>query len=306
MNIICKPRGCGKTYDLIMESARTGHPIITATQRMSRYINEQAKFMGVKIKQAISVEEYKIFNANGSLFNSPCWTGKVLIDDVDLVLNELLNVEIQTVTCTPDNMNDNFYKGVKNMTDNQKITYTSTVSPTTTLKNKYDNISSLTYNYNNTSNNSVNLNEVSLSYADKIKSNNLFRIVDVNVIVPNKVVEVTFLDGTKEKSVCREPDVFSLEQAIGICISKKVMGGSSAYNNAVKRGIKVYEKQLFQELLDNKEQERIERKRAKKKAYKERRATKKEQEEKEKQIEIQKEAYIRAMMEVENMKSKGV
>ena len=44
-------------------------------------------------------------------------------------------------------------------------------------------------------------------------------IKDVNILVPDKVVEVTFLDGTKEKAVCQEPDVFSLETAIAICLS---------------------------------------------------------------------------------------
>lgn len=121
------------------------------------------------------------------------------------------------------------------------------------------------------------------------------RIVDVNPIVPNKVVEVTFADGTKEKSVCREPDIFSLESAISICISKKIMGGSSAYNNAIKRGVKVYEKKLEFEKYQKEEQERIEKKRAKRLAYKERRTAKKAESEKERQIEIQKEAYLRAM-----------
>ena len=125
-------------------------------------------------------------------------------------------------------------------------------------------------------------------------------IVDVNIIVLNKVVEVTFSDGTKEKSVCREPDVFSLEQAISICISKKIMGGSGAYNNTVKRGIKVYDDKLKQEEADKVEQERIAKKRAKRLAYKERRAAEREQVEKERQIEIQKEAYIRAMEYMQN------
>lgn len=120
-------------------------------------------------------------------------------------------------------------------------------------------------------------------------------IMDVKIIVPNKVIEVTFADGTKEKAVCREPDVFSLETAIAICISKKIMGGSSAYNNAVKRGVKVYEDKLRKEAADKAEQERIAKRREKRLAYKERRAAKREQAEKEKQIEIQKEAYIRAM-----------
>lgn len=265
MNIICKPRNCGKTYDLIMESARTGHPIVTATSAEAMFVNEEAKRMGVKIKQPISVREYGIFKSNGSLFNSPSLTGKVLIDNVDLVLRNLLKAEVVTVTCTLDNMKEN-----NNM-------------------------------------------DRALNYIKECCIENGNDVIDVNIIVPDKVVEVTFLDGTKEKSVCREPDVFSLEQAIGICISKKVMGGSSAYNNAVKHGIKVYENKIREEQMDEEEQKRIERKRAKRKAYKERRSAKRAQEEtkraleeREKQIEIQKEAYIRAMMEVENMKNKGV
>lgn len=125
------------------------------------------------------------------------------------------------------------------------------------------------------------------------------RIVDVNPIVPNKVVEVTFADGTKEKSVCREPDTFSLESAISICISKKIMGGSSAYNNAIKRGMKVYENKQKREAAERAEQERIEKKRAKRLAYKERRAAKKREE----QIAIQAEAYIRAMKVIEDSKN---
>lgn len=265
MNIICKPRGCGKTYDLIMESARTGNPIVTETSAESRFINEEAKLMGVNIKQAISIREYEIFKCNGSLFNSPSWTGKVLIDNVEFVLNRLLGAEVVTATCTPDNM-----KGENNMNS---------------FEREYGNI---------------------WGTPPSVKVNSCTQVADVNIIVPDKVVEVTFLDGTKEKSVCREPDVFSLEQAIGICISKKAMGGSSAYNNAIKRGIKVYENKIREEQIDKEEQERIERKHAKRKAYKERRAVKRAQEEREKQIEIQKEAYVRAMLEVESMKNKGV
>lgn len=126
-----------------------------------------------------------------------------------------------------------------------------------------------------------------------------YEIADVNIIVPNKVVEVTFVDGTKEKSVCREPDTFSLESAISICISKKIMGGSSAYNNAVKRGMKVYEDKQKREAAEKAEQERIEKKRAKRLAYKERRASKKREE----QIAIQAEAYLRAMKAMDDSKN---
>lgn len=136
------------------------------------------------------------------------------------------------------------------------------------------------------------------------------QIIDVNQIVPNKVVEVTFADGTKEKSVCREPDTFSLESAISICISKKIMGGSSSYNNAVKRGMKVYEDKQKRESAEKAEQERIDKKRAKRLAYKERRAVKRIEEanqqkakEREEQIAIQTEAYLRAMKAMDYSKN---
>lgn len=109
----------------------------------------------------------------------------------------------------------------------------------------------------------------------------------------------------KEKSVCSEPDIFSLESAISICISKKIMGGSSSYNNAVKHGMKVYENKLKKKAAEKAEQERIEKKHAKRLAYKKRRAAKRAAEEhqrkakeREEQIEIQKEAYLRAMKEL--------
>ena len=131
------------------------------------------------------------------------------------------------------------------------------------------------------------------------------KIKYVNIIVSNKVVEVTFSDGTKEKAVCKEPDIFSLEIAISICISKKIMGGSSAYNNAIKQGMKVYNDKLEMESAVKAEWERIEKKRAKRIAYKKLRDSRRKEEEerrkareREEQIEIQKEAYLRAMNEM--------
>lgn len=127
------------------------------------------------------------------------------------------------------------------------------------------------------------------------------RIKDVNILVPDKVVEVTFADGTKEKAVCREPDVFSLETAIAICISKKIMGGSSTYNNAVKRGVKVYEDKFKEAEKAKAEEERIAKKRAKRLEYKKNKEAKKKAQEREEKIEIHKEAYKRAIEEMKNI-----
>lgn len=130
-----------------------------------------------------------------------------------------------------------------------------------------------------------------------------FNIKEVNILVPNKVVEVVFEDGTKEKAVCQEPDVFSFEMAIGICISKKIMGGSSAYNNAIRKGVKIYEKQEKAKAEEEKRKVAAERKRKKRIEKKQKKAELKKDAEKREKIEIQREAYIQAMEYMEHRKN---
>jgi len=282
IEIICKGRGQGKTYDLILESARTGVPILTAYN--SKHIVDQARLIGAKILQPMTVKEYKYFKDNGSLLNSKNWKGKLLIDEVDGVLEQLLGAKVEKVTCTPDSMNEKENKNMINGVNGSL--YCSS-------KNGF------TYTES-----SINLPNGMKVVVENGRLPKLYfpKVENVNIIVPNKVVEVTFADGKKEKSICREPDIFSLESAISICISKKIMGGSSAYNNAVKRGMKVYEEKQKKEATEKTEQERIEKKLAKRLAYKERRAVKRAEEEnqrkareREEQIAIQTEAYLRAM-----------
>lgn len=45
-------------------------------------------------------------------------------------------------------------------------------------------------------------------------------IADINVIVKNKVVEITFVTGSKEKMVCHEDDTFDLRKCCFIAIAK--------------------------------------------------------------------------------------
>ena len=149
---------------------------------------------------------------------------------------------------------------------------------------------------------------ISKVLADSIKVT--LNIIDVDVIVPDKVVEVTFDDFTKEKSVCREPDVFSLEQAIAICIGKKIMGGSGVFNKTVKQGMKVYESKLKDEVdyweeevrVLTKRKKNLERKKKRLEKYAEE-ELKRENEERERQIEMYKEAYIRAMNSIREKES---
>lgn len=56
----------------------------------------------------------------------------------------------------------------------------------------------------------------------------MFTTVDYEVIVPNKVIVVHFLDGGQEKLVCNEHDIFDLDKGLRIAIAKHV--GRPYYN----------------------------------------------------------------------------
>ena len=130
------------------------------------------------------------------------------------------------------------------------------------------------------------------------------RIIDVEVINAC-VVNVYFADGTMEKAVTCEGDTFALDDGIAVCVAKKLLSmrtsnyptGSSLFNKIVRHGVRCYETKA-EELARKTEAEeaymvRIAKIAAKKKAKRERR----EAMERERQIEIQKEAYLRAMRE---------
>ena len=118
-------------------------------------------------------------------------------------------------------------------------------------------------------------------------------IIDYKVFNDGKAVKVYFKDGTDEVAVCDANDTYDFERAIEVCIMKKRLGGSSAYNGAVRRAmkqIKAIDKQRKeyedeQIRLANKKQKDIERK------------IKRREKKRQEQIEIQKEAYLRAMRE---------
>ena len=129
------------------------------------------------------------------------------------------------------------------------------------------------------------------------------RIVDVK-IYNEACVEVVFADGTSEKATLCESDNFSLEQGISICLTKKIISmkadgnGSSIYNKLIKYALRVYKKNREDEMKDFLETERIEAKKKKLKAKSAAKRAKRLQAQREEQIEIQKEAYLRAMREL--------
>lgn len=107
-------------------------------------------------------------------------------------------------------------------------------------------------------------------------------IIDVKVI-NDKVVIVTFVDGTQTKAVCNKDDTFNLEVGIGICITKRLMSndektGSSMFNKTIKNALKVMkrneeakkaiekaelEKKKIEEKIKYKKQKRADKRREK-------------------------------------------
>ena len=116
-------------------------------------------------------------------------------------------------------------------------------------------------------------------------------IMDINVIVPEKVVEIRFGDGNKEKMVCHEDDTFDLRKCCFIAIAKHLykkeytqegieymatqLAYQKKYVKIVDKALKDYwkkeegkEKKIRDE---HKRQEIQERQREKRRRYKERR-----------------------------------
>ena len=134
-------------------------------------------------------------------------------------------------------------------------------------------------------------------YKDGYYEAETFAMSDIKDVTHyDKAVLVTFADGTKTKAVLDDIDEFTLEQGISICITKKLLGkdGDSVYNKIINRAFKV--KQQNEAAAEKAAAGRLEKKRRKEAAAAKK--ARKKAKKREEQIEIQKEAYIRAMREL--------
>lgn len=119
-------------------------------------------------------------------------------------------------------------------------------------------------------------------------------IIDVKTI-NNKVVIVTFIDGTQTKAVCDKDDTFNLEVGIGICITKRLMSddeqtGNSMFNKTIKNALKVMKRNEQLEKTRKEIEEEEKRIADKIKRKKEKRAEKRRQ----KKIQMMAEAILLA------------
>lgn len=116
----------------------------------------------------------------------------------------------------------------------------------------------------------------------------------------DRVVKVTFIDGTYTKAVCSENDNFDLDVGITICGMKRLLGTNSdnatrAYNQFINSVHSVMEKNALKELAE--EAKKAKEKTKKRKAELKRAAKKLKT--REEQIDIHKQAILRAQKELE-------
>lgn len=149
-----------------------------------------------------------------------------------------------------------------------------------------------------------------VTLSDTIGKNLSGIIKDYQILCPGKVVKVDFTDNTSEKMVLKDPDVFDIRRCLFIAIAKHLykqiytpegieyratlLSYEKKYVKIVNDAIKNHEKKEKERLLklqkEKEEKERIERKRAKNLKHREQLCKKRIEE----QIDIQKEAIIRA------------
>ena len=133
------------------------------------------------------------------------------------------------------------------------------------------------------------------------------KISNFKILFPNKVIRVDFSDNTQEKVICDEKDKFDLRRGLFVALSKKLykdkytlegiehmateLSCQKKYVKMVDKAIKDHNRKLIEE--ENKECEE-----AMKKRLAHERKVKRDKKKRERAINIQKEAYIRAMKEI--------
>lgn len=231
------PRASGKTTLLIKESAKTGRPIIEPNTASARYVEEQAKEMGLNIPEPISATSWSGGYYRGSNFNR---IDGFLIDEVDSVLSSIFGRPIYKATYTPEKFDmpyrkidglkrselENVLKEMKSYDEHPIIIGLQNLKEgmNMTLKDMIDK-----YGYDIDSVDMCSDGTV-FHFSKTIPTNSFIYcgdivmpneiISDINIIVPDKVVEITFGDGKTEKMVCHKDDAFDIRKCCFIAIAK--------------------------------------------------------------------------------------
>lgn len=258
------PRASGKTTLLIKESAKTGRPIIEPNTASARYVEEQARNMGLKIPEPISATSWNSGYYRGSNFNR---IDGFLIDELDSVLANIFGRPIDKATYTPEKIRYNIeYNGGFDMSNDTMTTMDGITSRVDLWNNNFIQVETgdkrgafkvgdivkvinvenipgsmiLTpplFKYAGTVHQIIKATHDSVTHENQyclddceswIFTDDLLEHVDasseviykINIIVPEKVVEIIFMDGCKEKMICHEDDKFDLRKCCFIAIAK--------------------------------------------------------------------------------------
>lgn len=96
MNSILAPRGMGKTTQIIKQSAGRNVVIVCFSRQECERVSRQAAEMGIPIAKPISFVAFMEGGLRGRKVDA------VLIDNIDLCLQSLCAIEIETVTMTQE------------------------------------------------------------------------------------------------------------------------------------------------------------------------------------------------------------
>lgn len=288
------PRASGKTTLLIKESARTGKPIVCANSRIAVDIEYQASRLRYKIPEPISASQWISdgYCNKKNVLHHALKHGGFLVDDLDLVLHSIFGVHVDKATFTPDKQKMSFVtnSGCECRVNEQgrlecycgkDIGWILVNSLTNESEEKEMN------NYNET----IFGHPITFTADSGVRLLDINTIEDINVIVPNKVVEITFGNGFKEKMVCHEDDTFDLRKCCFIAIAKHLykkeytqegieymatqLTYQKKYVKIVDDALKDYwkkEEEKEKRICEEREREKIqEHQREKRRKYKERR-----------------------------------
>lgn len=237
------PRASGKTTLLIKESAKTGRPIVEPNTASARYVEEQARNMGLKIPEPISATSWNSGYYRGSNFNR---IDGFLIDELDSVLANIFGRPIDKATYTPEKVDVPYYKmdglkrselenvlkeikgynehpiiiGLQNLKESVKENINMIMKD---MMNKYgydiDSVDMCSEGTVIHFSKTIPANAI-IHNGEIVMPNEV--ITDINVIVPDKVVEITFGNDQTEKMVCHEDDTFDLRKCCFIAIAKHI------------------------------------------------------------------------------------
>ena len=255
------PRASGKTTLLIKESAKTGRPIIEPNTASARYVEEQAKEMGLIIPEPISATSWSGGYYRGSNFNR---IDGFLIDELDSVLANIFGKPIINATYTPEkigvakaydrkvdidnfeNMLDNLEKNIDRLEksldkkEREKKMSKFEVGDIVRVKSvdemwQSNMVTSDIEKFANTNHIIVDVEYFSeertaylldgchcMYFDETMLEDRTYTeddIFNINVIVPDKVIEIEFYDDI-EKMVCHKDDTFDLRKCCFIAIAK--------------------------------------------------------------------------------------